>query len=233
MPLFCKTELGGAIDPPTKLADVFQHGGIPLQQAANTMLAKAGGYIRREMSFSGINFNDIVLGDAPTAENPYPEQYRKSDAFTSPMRDILDYADEMFQLVDELNTELMAEGVVIDGETVADQLESTNFNAQVHNIVNQYLFAIKAKDVARRAVDELKAGRKPVITVENTMEGPLTEVVGMGEAPNFKGLLARYLENTHMVTRGLPAPTKRFVFASILRSMSAAIIQRFESSRQN
>ena len=59
---------------------------------------------------------------------------------------------------------------------MADQLKGVNFGDQIHNMVRQYLYAIKADGVAEAAIKALKDGKSPVIGAFNTMETILDDL---------------------------------------------------------
>lgn len=201
MPIYAMTDLGKAVPDPRTLPRIFDRGGIAMMQVASAMLARAGQYMRLEMDFTGVNFINHLVGDPATEKDPYPEQYRQADAFTSPLRDIIDFSQKVQPLIGEINKLLAADGEMVDGKLMADQLSGVNFADQIHNMVGQYLLAVKAKATGEEAVKQLAQGRKPFITVENTLEGPYSETIGLGFAPNFQGLLQRYLKKTLDVTR--------------------------------
>jgi hypothetical protein len=202
MPIYLMSAIGDAVDDPRRLPDLFTDGGMGLMQATSNMLARSGGYLRREMSFNGVTFRDLEIGDPYDAQtNRYPIQWKQADNYTALLRRVIQFNSLALEFLSEVNKGLLRNGTVINGKTYAPQVVGTEFSAQVHNMVAQYLLAVKAKDVGKQAVEMLKSGVKPVITVQNTLEGPMMDTVRLGFAPNFRGLLKRYTTNALSVQK--------------------------------
>src|SRR5262249_32632371 len=93
-------------------------------------------------------------------------------------------------------------------------VESANFTALMHNVIDQMLLNLKADAAADEAIAALKRGEKPVITVANTMGAFLDEYaaendIKSGDPINldFSGVLLRYLERSRRVTIKNPDKT--------------------------
>ena len=100
-----------------------------------------------------------------------------------------------------LSKALEDEGEVTEeGQSMADQLKGVNFGDQIHNMVRQYLYAIKADGVAEAAIKALKDGKSPVIGAFNTMETILDDLHKDGFPFSFDGMLNRYLKKALEVT---------------------------------
>jgi hypothetical protein len=106
---------------------------------------------------------------------------------------------------------------------------SVNFTAVMHNLINQMLLALKVEPAANTAIDALKSGKKPVLTVANTMESFLNDYAaelgiehgGVIEA-DFSRVLERYLERTRTISirkpfmkKGEKAEKKRLTDAEL------------------
>lgn len=206
MPLFARTNLGRAVPEIKNLHQLFAQGGVPMQQVVCSMLAEDGQYLRREMDFAGIEFQTVIRGDK--AEN-----FAKADEFTAPVRDIMNFSEGMMRIFGWWNEVLRARAGKVGGiQNPSDQIAGTPFAQGMHNAVNQYLLGIKAKAVAEEAISEIKAGRKPIIALMNTMEGPLDDIETMGFDPNFQGLLHRYLKNSTRYKLTRPDETEEVDF---------------------
>lgn len=199
MDLYFKTDMrmavGGNVEA---LPDAIQAGGVPLQQVVASMLARAGQYIRRERSFEGVEYNTAeTTVDRPAAER-----------ISAIMLSVKEFDDAKKEAVKALAQAAKREAKQIsgDGVTGAAGAESTNFTSIMHNAIDQMLLGLKAERAAELAIEALKRGEKPVITVANTMGSFIeeyAEAAGMksGDAINltFGDLLARYLERSRDV----------------------------------
>ncbi len=199
MDLYFKTDMrmavGGNVEA---LPDAIQAGGVPLQQVVASMLARAGQYIRRERSFEGVEYNTAET----TVDRPAAEQ------ISAIMLSVKEFDDAKKEAVKALAQAAKREAKQIsgDGVTGAAGAESTNFTSIMHNAIDQMLLGLKAERAAELAIEALKRGEKPVITVANTMGSFIeeyAEAAGMksGDAINltFGDLLARYLERSRDV----------------------------------
>ncbi len=172
------------------MTELLKQGGVPLQQALTSMLAESGEFIRRELDWTG---TPIVFKQSST--NPQRE-IELADDYTSFLRDLN-------QLSKQINA---AAAGLVDGENGerADEeqvdVSDIRFGSRLFNLSNQYLLALRAASVVREAVTELKAGRKPFITVYNTMEGPLTDLRARKLPLSFNGLLLREMEKMLKIT---------------------------------
>lgn len=200
MDLYFKTDMAIAVEGNiTKLPGAIQAGGVPLQQAVAAMLAKAGQYIRRERSFKGVEYDTVVS----------PVDRRSAEAIATVMRAVQSFDGIKEAAVERLKKEAKREAklVSMDGSTGGAGAESTNFTAIMHNLIDQMLLALKADQAADMAIEALKRGEKPVITVSNTMGSFIESYVedaglvsGDRLGLSFKDLMARYLERSRDVT---------------------------------
>lgn len=198
MDLYAATDMAMAVDDISKLAEAISKGGVPMQQAVASMLAKAGQYIRRERSFAGVTY------DTPLVSVPR-EQY---DQISHSLALIQDFSAHMKDAVAALNEQVKAEGEAVgyDGSTGDAGASSTNFTAVMHNLINQMLLSMKARPAVDEALAALSRGEKPVLTVANTMESFLSDYaseVGIeaGDAmpADFSDVVMRYLKRTRTV----------------------------------
>lgn len=94
-------------------------------------------------------------------------------------------------------------------------VKGTQLIGVMHNIINQMLLAMKADGAAQRAIEALKEGKKPVITLASTMESFLKNFADdTGIAPgsvinaDFGDVLRRYLDRTRTVLIKKPYAAK-------------------------
>lgn len=200
MDLYFKTDMALAVDDISKLGDLIQRGGIPMQQIVAAMLSKAGQYVRRERSFEGITYDTPVV-EVDTAKY---EEFSRNIALIQQFSE--NFVSEAVKRIDQ---DLKEEGrsIATDGATGGAGASSTNFTAVMHNIINQLLLSMKAQDAADRAIAALKRGEKPVITLANTNEAFIDEYaegvgaqVGDAIGIRFNDVLQRYLDRSRTVT---------------------------------
>ena len=208
MALYARTDMGKAVEKPEMLGELISRGGVPMQQVVAAMLAKAGQYIRRERSFDGVSY-DV---------EPVAVDLKAYEAVSTSLAAIarfdieLKRSDTMKEIKENLKEN--AEAVGMDTGAGEVSINSTNFTSLMHNIVNQMLLAIKVDAVASRAIEALKAGEKPVITVANTMGAFLKSYAedndlkrGDPVGLSFRDVLDRYLERTRRLTIKRPDGT--------------------------
>jgi len=199
MGIYFKTRLGqmsgGNLD---SLIELMEAGGVPAMQVASSMLAEDGQYMRRERGFEGVGFRTHINTASETRDR------QLADSYTTGLREIVHVQDAMQRAANAVNAMLAAIGKKY-GIPQAQQarLESSNFSAKLHNLIRQYLLAIKANSVADMAIDAIKNGhpdekgvvkrRKVVVAVDNTMESVIESVVSGGFQPSFIGALGHYL----------------------------------------
>ena len=203
MDLYFKTDLSKAVDDISQLPEVIKKGGIPLQQVVASMLSEAGQYIRRERSFVGVNYDVIAA----------PVNKEAAETVASVLSGIVDF-DVIKQPAVEAFAETIKGGAQALGMDGATNVESANFTALMHNVIDQMLLNLKVNAAANEAIAALKRGEKPVITVANTMGAFLDEYAAENEIRNgdpikldFSGVLTRYLERSRRVTIKMPDKT--------------------------
>src|SRR5262245_52169176 len=203
MDLYFKTDLSKAVADINQLPDVIKKGGIPLQQVVASMLSEAGQYMRRERSFAGVNY-DVV---------PAPVDKDVAETVASVLSGIVQF-DAMKQPAVEALAETIKAGAQALGVDGSTNVESANFTALMHNVIDQMLLNLKVDAAANEAIEALKRGEKPVITVSNTMGAFLDEYafdndIKSGDAIklDFSGVLMRYLERSRRLTIKNPDET--------------------------
>lgn len=181
-----------------QLISLFQRGGLALQQAVTTMLAKSGEFIRRQQDWAGVPIRFERASPDPKREEALADTYTRFlhslNAFSKKMREVA------AGMEDDENQLAAAEERV--------NIESVNFGSRLYNLSNQYLFALRSKAIGERAIRILKAGEKPFIAITNTMEGPIEDLQSGGFEVSFRGLLLRELKNMLTVTRRTPHSNK-------------------------
>lgn len=197
MDVYNKTDLGKAFTNPGALIDAIN--SVPMQQITSALLVEAGQYLRRERSFDGIEYKiDNVEVNKQDAED-----------VSEAMRLIVAFDRAKQGAIKALKDELDAEGAAVmdlGGGGSQASVDSVNFTSLMHNVINTFLLALKAEQAANAAIQAIRAGEKPVITVANTLEafiGEYARAEGLGIGSkidaSFADILTRYLEKTRYV----------------------------------
>lgn len=167
MPVYAmKTAMSEANMTKEDLVEAITKGGVALQEILSSQLVAEGQMIRRERSFEGIEVNYISL------DKKEEEHKAIADNITFILRAIINFQNEFVSKeVKELDKIVAAEGkeVEVTKGTSKAGVDSTPYFSKVFNVINQMLFAIKAEEVANRAIERLKEGKKPVIAFSSTM----------------------------------------------------------------
>lgn len=207
MDLYSSTNMMLAVDKPAELAEAIKRGGVPMQQIVATMLTKDGQYIRRERTFAGVAYNTVDTPvDKQTAEN-----------MATAMRDILQFSRAKDVVLKQMQKQLDREAKKVSefgGEKTT--VQGANFGSVMHNLIDQMLLSLKAKESVSHAINRLKAGEKVVMTVSNTMGSFLQSYaedmgieVGGKVDLSFADLYVRYLDKQRMITIKAPDGSKK------------------------
>ncbi|MEM6255074.1 MAG: strawberry notch C-terminal domain-containing protein [Cyanobacteria bacterium P01_D01_bin.156] len=189
------TDLRYAVGKHRSLEATLRVGGVPLQQVIAAKYVKSGQMMRRERSFEGVSFDTLTV----------PADQETADQFSAAMRAINAFDRAKQKEVKKLSKELRKEAkqLALDNAIGQVGVKSTNFTSLMHNCIEQGLLAQKAEATVQTTIQELEAGRKPVIALDNTMGAFIdawadTHDAKPGDRVNitFSDLLARYLERS-------------------------------------
>ena len=180
-----------------ELTELMNTGGVPAMQVVSSMLAQDGQYLRRERSFDGVKFITQI------SEETADRDRELADGLTGSLRHIVTVQDAMRQAAEAINGVIAATGKRM-GVPAANRakLETVNFSSKLHNIVGQYLLAIKTQSAADTAIREIRAGKKVVVAVQSTMESAIDGLEFGGFEMSYKGLVLRYLDQMRFLTSG-------------------------------
>lgn len=231
MTLYSRTDMAKAVDSPADLPKLIERGGVPLQQVIAGMLAKAGQYLRRERSFEGVSYDQEFV---PVDEKTYGD-------FTDGLGAIFwfdkTFENERKELADKYAKEEGA-GTTRDSGVGAAASQTTAFSSIMHNIINQMIVAIKVEAAAKRAVQAIRDGEKPIITLSRTNSSFIEDFIGnaglkLGDETdlNFSNILHRYLERTRRVTISLGNKEKKFITIP-LNEMSPQMQQMYAHAEE-
>ncbi|MEO0645152.1 MAG: strawberry notch C-terminal domain-containing protein [Cyanobacteria bacterium J06650_10] len=182
------------------LESTLQSGGVPLQQVIAAKFVKSLQMLRRERSYEGISFQTVTV----------PADREVADQFSAAMRAINEFDRVKRVKVRKLRQELKKEAkrAGIPDNAIGEMgVRSSNFTSLMHNCIGQGLLAQKAEAAVQKSLEALKAGKKPVIALDNTMGSFIGQWVEMNEAESgdavditFSDLLERYLVRSLDVT---------------------------------
>jgi hypothetical protein len=86
MDLYRKTDMRLAVDNIEDLAAAIQAGGVPMQQVVAATLAKAGQYVRRERSFSGVAYEPDFVSVDESVYNDFSTALSLIQAFSKKVK---------------------------------------------------------------------------------------------------------------------------------------------------
>ncbi|RCK34590.1 strawberry notch C-terminal domain-containing protein [Thalassospira xiamenensis] len=208
MDLFGRTDLRHAVQDPKEIGEVIARHGLPMQQMVASMLSEAGQYMRLERSMEGIDYDFSVVN----------VDTKRFDRMAEILEAIAEFDQAKHDLLKgELGQQILAAGqaALPDNATGEVGINSTNFSSLLHNISSQAELSLTADAVADHAIEALKNGEKPFITLANTMGSFLSQFASDNELTpgdtvdvHFGDVLRRYLERSRDVTVGTPFSTK-------------------------
>lgn len=184
------------------LIDAVKRGGATLQEIMSQTLTQCGQMIRRERDMTGVTIDWKAIDDPERVQ----EQREQYDSIIGLFNDIINFQKKyVSSYVDERNDELAAiqSTIGIKKGTAALGIKNQPFASKAFNTVQQVLLSLKAKSAAERAIDYLKQGMKPVISLNNTNESQ-TGNLALGEemdAPDLGTSLKKGLEGTLRYTQ--------------------------------
>lgn len=174
MPVYAiRTAMQEANMTKEELIGAIENGGVALQEVVSSQLVESGQMLRRERSFDGVDISYEIMDD-------YSDAHRQiADNVTEIVRDIIDFQKiHVNSVIDQLDSEVAAMYGTANGKkgTSMAGVDNTPFASKVFNVIDQLLFSIKANEVANAAIEEVKAGRKPVIGFKSTMGSFLNDL---------------------------------------------------------
>ena len=176
MPIYAlRTAMNDGGMKSSDLIDAVKRGGATLQEIMSQTLTQCGQMIRRERDMTGVTIDWKPIDD-PVVISEQREQYDKTIEL---FNDIINFQKNyVMPYIEERNEELAAMQATIGLKkgTKALGIASTPFASKAFNTVQQVLLSLKAKEAAKRAIDYLKQGVKPVIALNNTNESQSGEI---------------------------------------------------------
>lgn len=204
MPLYAlRTAISKADVKLDELIDAVKRGGAAFQEVMSKALVDAGQMIRRERDMTGVTVDWKGIED----EEVISRHYKQYDNIIGLFNEIIDFQRRYVDpIVIKLNDDAADEqGEVNHTPGTKDMgINNTPFASRTHIIVRQVLLSLKAEEGAKFAVECLKKGEKPVITLENTNEGATKDAIGAFEEnvemPDLSVNLKKGLEGVLRIT---------------------------------
>lgn len=195
------------------LHDTLKRGGEPLQEAISSMLAEDGALVRREHDLSMLTFSPQVdIKNTARNEALADSLAEILAAMGSLTREVRQYSDALSEeLKDALKAANAAKGLKHSVNAIG-VLKRGSIGNGLYTTMRAFLTVLKTDLVIERAVENLKAGRKPGIIIEHTMEADLNRAV---EAAQKSGH-ARETDEGIVI----PRPTFRTLLRSMLEDMT-------------
>lgn len=204
MPIFAlKTSISEANVSPEELIQAIEQGGVTLQEIMSKGLVENGEMVRRAKSFEGVTVDWLPMkGDTKTAKEKYNTTIELFNEIIQFQREFIDpIINNINEDIAEIQEELgHKKGTANMGVT------NTPFASKTFNLVRQIILMSKVEEAADMAIEEFKAGRKPLIALDNTMEGFMNEAfAGLdsngAEEPDFSLVFKKGLDGVFRMTR--------------------------------
>jgi len=171
-----------------EIAAMMRKGGEPFQEVVSAMLVADGVMIRREKDLSELKISQHL------DEKRLQRNREYMDALAAVIGEMAMLSGDLDAVVDEHNGN---QGNVLKGL----QMKRMGFGSPLYAMTRLFTASLLAEFVAERAVEALQNGEKPIVLVENTIQGVLDEALGNGgAAPDFRAVVHRILDHMTKVT---------------------------------
>ena len=203
MPLYAmRTSMSKANIGMRELIGAIQKGGVTLQEIMSRALTDSGQMVRRERDMNGVVTDWTTIDDPETVKKARENYDRTIQAFNA----IIDFQNTYFEAYLESQRESLAvmagnAGYVRGTEKMG--ISNTPFASKTYNYTKQLMLALKVDAIVDEVEKQIKAGRKPVIALDNTM-GSMISDLAVGEEleeTTFAASLLRGLESIMQYTQ--------------------------------
>lgn len=154
--------------------EFLANSGNSIAEVLSEALAEDGVLIRREQDLTGVNIEVVV-------DNTNLQRNEWLNDTVSPILTALRKLQRKVE--DEIETRNI-EGGNPEANPKMPRWYSANFGSRLQPLMRQFLLALSVDHTVELCVQELAAGRKPVVVVEQTMESLMREL--SGEGPSFE-----------------------------------------------
>lgn len=176
-------------------------GGVPFQQYLAARLTERGFYIRHELDYEGVAFGKMTTLDTlGTLKEGADMLSAESLALKKAQTDlsnreeqIADVYNQVVRTVMRFNATVRAINSQIQRGNPTATMDGAAFMSSLHNTASFIYTALKAETVAKAAVEALRNGQAPVVTLYNTNQALLTQI-GLNENADVGRYLTRISE---------------------------------------
>lgn len=162
----------------------LDRGGEPLQELLSAMLAEDGRMVRREHDLSTVDFKLTVdnnrLARNEGWANALAEVLAGLAVLSGDIEDMVNNANdkELSKLKKAAEAARVASGASkVAKVKLISGMQYTNFSSRFYSLNRAFMLTLAADVSADAALAALAEGKKPVITVDNTMESVLRDLI--------------------------------------------------------
>ncbi len=184
MPIYAlKTAIGDAKIGAQQLIDIVAHGGPILQEELAKGLTESGCMTRRERDMSGVIRELRVIAD----EDEVAKICGNYDRVIEIVQDLYDF---QYRFIEPYLKTIDAESLLrqkcgLDPSfPLADdsiKIGYERFSTRMMPTIQQLLMATKADDAVAATIEALRAGKRPIVQINHTMESQLSELAKVGD----------------------------------------------------
>ena len=168
------------------LSDTLLVGGEPLQEVLSAMLCEDGVLVRREHDLSNLKFSTVKISNEMLDRN-----IRVSDQVSEVLSMMAYLSGDIEKLTRKENAKISQAMKAMNSEVREGKrmgVSYTNFGSRLYNISRQIALSFSMDSVISDAITTLKAGKKPVIVLEQTMESIMSEGYSDGFSTTEEGI---------------------------------------------
>lgn len=176
MPLYAlRTAMSKANIGMRNLIAAIQKGGVTLQELMSRALSDSGQMVRRERDMTGVVTDWTTIDDPATVKKARDNYDKTIKAFNA----IIDFQKRYIGAYLDGQRETLAvragnAGFVKGTEDMG--ISNTPFANKTYNYTKQLMLALKVDAIVDEVDKQIKAGRRPVIALDNTMGSMLTDM---------------------------------------------------------
>lgn len=168
------------------LIEAIKQYGVPMQEILADGLFGSGEMIRRERDMTGVK-TKWLKPEEMYDKASMDKTRHTSDKTMELVNNIIDFQRTYVNPIVAAYEKELAQQNATAAKMGAPMIHyaNTSYASQVSNIVNLTVYGLKAKKAAEMAIEQIKAGKKPVIAVENTMGSYVNDIEGSVASADF------------------------------------------------
>ena len=184
MPIYAmKTAMSDANISSDQLIDIISHGGPILQEVMANGLVSSGSMIRRQRDMSDVE-RILYYNENAKCVASNRQRYDKIIELIQDIRDWQNRFIKPYLMCQDAETILRKRFKIRKTEKFERKrthIGYCSFSLRMTPAIRQLLFAIKTDDAIAETLRELKAGRKPIVQLNRTMESNYANLFKNGE----------------------------------------------------